>query len=352
MLKRRLLFLLSCSLAIVSALAGYARAADPAMTASAGEAAPVAAPPGQFDQLVAPIALYPDPLVAQILAASTQPAQIVEADRWLQQHSGLRGQSLAQEIDKQPWDPSVKALTEFPEVLANMDRNLSWTSALGDAYVNERPQVFGAIQAMRQRAQQAGHLQGTPQETVTATGQEISIEPEYPGEVYVPEYDPWLAYGTPMDAYPGWDPYPGLFLDGPGIDFGLGIGVGLLGFGWGWPAWGADWHHHRLVFHHHDYNNAGGKAIVQRGVDHADFGHGEVVRGTIARSYAAPHVQPAIHSGPYGGLDRGGMARPYSFRGQPNIGVGRSFGTGFHGGGFQGGGFGGGGFQGGGGGRR
>src|SRR6266436_3631659 len=94
--------------------------------------------PAQLQQLVAPIALYPDALVAQILAAATYPDQIVEADRWLQQHTDLKGEQLGQEVDKQPWDPSVKALTEFPSVLANMDKNLSWTSSLGDAYVNQQ----------------------------------------------------------------------------------------------------------------------------------------------------------------------------------------------------------------------
>ena len=105
--------------------------------------------PAQLQQLVAPIALYPDALVAQILAASTYPDQVVEADRWLQQHTDLKGEQLGQEVDKQPWDPSVKALTEFPSVLANMDKNLSWTSSLGDAYVNQQQDVMNAVQVMR-----------------------------------------------------------------------------------------------------------------------------------------------------------------------------------------------------------
>ena len=112
--------------------------------------------PEQLDQLVAPIALYPDPLVAQILAASTYPAQVVEADRWMQQHPGIQGQELGQQVDQQVWDPSVKALTETPAVLANMDKNITWTSALGDAYTNQRPQVMQAVQEMRKRAQAAG----------------------------------------------------------------------------------------------------------------------------------------------------------------------------------------------------
>src|SRR5260370_1318131 len=109
--------------------------------------------PAQLQQLVAPIALYPDALVAQILAAATYPDQIVEADRWLRQHTDLKGQQLGQEVDRQPWDPSVKALTEFPSVLANMDKNLSWTSSLGDAYVHQQQEATNAVQVMRDRAE-------------------------------------------------------------------------------------------------------------------------------------------------------------------------------------------------------
>jgi hypothetical protein len=122
----------------------------------------------QLDQLVAPIALYPDALIAQMLAASTFPTEIVEAERWMQGHASLKGDPLAQEVDKQPWDSSVKALTQFPAVLANMDKNLSWTSALGDAYANQPQDVLNAVQVMRQRAQQVGNLKSTPQQTPTS----------------------------------------------------------------------------------------------------------------------------------------------------------------------------------------
>ena len=112
--------------------------------------------PEQLQQLVAPIALYPDELVAQVLAAATYPTEIVEADRWLQEHAGLQGQELAGEVDKQPWDPSVKALAQFPSVLANMDKNLSWTSSLGEAYLNQPQQVMDAVQEMRRRRRMPG----------------------------------------------------------------------------------------------------------------------------------------------------------------------------------------------------
>ena len=192
--------------------------------------------------------------MAQILAAATYPDQIVEADRWLEQHKDLKGEELGKEVDKQPWDPSVKALVEFPSVLANMDKNLSWTSSLGDAYVNQEQQVMDAVQVMRDRAEKAGNLKSTSQEKVSSQGQTIVIEPADPEVVYVPQYDPWLVYGEPLGVWPGWYWYPGLYLEGPGMEFGFGFGIGFFGgFGWGWGHWGYDWHHHGIMFDHHGY---------------------------------------------------------------------------------------------------
>ena len=159
--------------------------------------------PEQLQQLVAPIALYPDSLVAQILAASTFPEQVVEADRWVQAHPDLKGDALGQAVDQQPWDPSVKALTAFPSVLGNMDKNLSWTSSLGDAYYNQQQDVMDAVQVMRQRAQEAGNLKSTPQQTVTTQGSNIVIEPAEPDVVYVPAYDPW--WFTEIPSWRGRD---------------------------------------------------------------------------------------------------------------------------------------------------
>ena len=144
--------------------------------------------PEQLQQLVAPIALYPDSLVAQILAASTFPEQVVDADRWVQSHPDLKGEALAQAVDQLPWDASVKALVAFPSVLGNMGKNLSWTSSLGDAYYNQEQDVMDAVQVMRRRAQEAGHLNSTLQQTVTREGSDIEIEPVSPEIVYVPAY--------------------------------------------------------------------------------------------------------------------------------------------------------------------
>ena len=210
--------------------------------------------PEQLQQLVAPIALYPDSLVAQILAATTFPAEVVEADRWVQAHSDLKGDDLAKAVDQEPWDPSVKALTAFPTVLGNMDKNISWTSSLGDAYYNQQQDVMDAIQAMRQKAQTAGNLKSTDQQTVQTQGTTIVIQPANPQIVYVPAYNPWIVYGPPIVAWPGWYPYPGIWWGGPGFYWGAGFGIGWFGgYGWGWNSWGFNWHNRVVVYNHNTY---------------------------------------------------------------------------------------------------
>ena len=213
--------------------------------------------PEQLQRLVAPIALYPDSLVAQILAASTFPEQVVEADRWVQAHPDLKGDALGRAVDQQPWDPSVKALTAFPSVLGNMDKNISWTSSLGDAYYNQQQDVMDAIQVMRQKAEQAGNLKTTPQQVVTTQGSTVIIQPAEPDVVYVPAYDPWLVYGYPIAAWPGWYPYPGIWFGGPYLSFGFGFGIGGFGgFGWGWGHWGFNWRGRYAMYNHNRYYSA------------------------------------------------------------------------------------------------
>ena len=323
---------LSWWLVIASVPDGYAQAPAQALQQS----------PQQLQQLVAPIALYPDGLVAQILAAASYPEQVVEAEAWLEKHKNLTGDKLAKEVNKQQWDDSVKALTQFPAVLANMNQNLAWTSELGDAYVNQQQAVTQTIQTMRQKAQQTGNLKTTPQENVTKQGQTIVIQPAMPDVVYVPQYDPWLVYGYPLAAFPGWYPYPGLFWDGPGIGFGLGFGIGLFaGFGWGWHNWGYDWHGGgRVVYNHNTYISHSRSIVNRNNFRAASFSHASDFRGGDFRG--GGFGARGMRSSAFSGFNHGGFARASSFRG------GSSFG-GFHGGGFHGGG---GGFHGGGGGRR
>jgi Protein of unknown function (DUF3300) len=321
--------------------------------------------PEQLQQLVAPIALYPDSLVAQILAASTFPEQVVEADRWLQANPGLNGDALGQAIDPQPWDPSVKALTGFPSVLGNMDKNLAWTSSLGDAFYNQQQGVMDAVQAMRQRAQAAGNLRSTSQQTVDDQDSAITIQPTSTEVVYLPAYDPWLVYGDPLIAWPGWYPYPGIWLDGPYPAFGIGLDIGFVGaFGWGWGQWGFDWRNRYPLyqrgryysgsntFYNRDsyYRGGGERGVardVQRGAStgHAGFagrpgeerpgedGSPEAGRrdaatarpfeGTeAARGYAGGHDESAMRSSAFGGYAHGGDVRGFSSRGSASFGGG------------------------------
>src|SRR3984885_8587741 len=323
----------------------------------------------QLQQLVAPIALYPDSLVAQVLAASTFPAEIVEADRWVQANPDLKGDALAQAVDQQSWDPSVKALTAFPTVLGNMDKNISWTSSLGDAYYNQEQGVMDAIQVMRQKAQQAGNLKDTPQQTVQTQGSDIVIQPASPDVVYVPAYDPWLVYGYPVAAWPGWYPYPGIWYGGPSLFWGVGFGIGFYGgFGWGWGHWGVGWGGRTVIFNNNRYysrsntfynrnnyyrgggergiaNNVRGGASggvrgnpgENRGVYNRPGGRDTPFHGNTqaARGFDQSRGQSGTRSSGFSGYDHGGEARSYSSRGSASFGGG--------GGGFRGGGGGGGG---------
>jgi Protein of unknown function (DUF3300) len=320
------------------------QAPAPAAQPSAQE--PTKPTPQELQQLVAPIALYPDALVAQVLAASTYPTQIVEADRWMQSHSKLKGEELAAEVDKQSWDPSVKALTQFPSVLENMDKNLSWSSSLGDAYANDPQAVTDTVQTLRQEAQKAGKLNSNDQENVTSQGNTIVIEPANPDVVYVPAYDPWLVYGGPIVAFPGWYPEPGIFFGGPGLFFGAGFGIGFFGgFGWGWHHWGYDWHGRHADFDHNTYISHS-RTIVNRNNfshDHGNFNHASGFHGggfghgeQGFHGGASSHAEAGTHSGALSGFDHGGNAQGFSSRGQSSFaghGGGFSAGGGFHGGG-------------------
>lgn len=225
---------------------------QPATTpAPQGSYGPIAAPQSsdQLNALVAPIALYPDALVAQILGASTFPDQVAIADYWLHQNSNLTGAALAQAVDQQSWDPSVKALTQFPSVLDDLAKNLSWTSSLGQAFQNQQADVMAAVQAMRAKAQAAGTLQSNSQITVTQQSPNvIVIQPTNPQVVYVPQYNPTIVYGAPL-VVPLYTP-PVAFASAA-VSFGSGITIGAVfgggggfvggGFGWGWHAWACNW---------------------------------------------------------------------------------------------------------------
>lgn len=208
----------------------------------------------QLDQLLAPIALYPDPLLSQMLMASTYPLEVAEAARWSRMHPELQGDDAVQAVAQEDWDPSVKSLVAFPQVIAWMDENPQWTHALGDAFLAQEPQVMETVQNLRQRSQNAGTLRSDDRIHVVEDGRTISVLPANPQIIYVPYYDPMVVYGTWMwPAYPPahWRPRPGYFIQpgyarfywGPGITISTGFFFGAF-----------DWHRRQVrVVHVNNY---------------------------------------------------------------------------------------------------
>lgn len=346
-----------------------------ASTGNGTEAAPMSA--SELQALVAPIALYPDAIVAQILSAATFPDQVAIADYWLQQNKNLTGNALMQAVDKQSWDPSVKALTEFPSVLDNMAKNLTWTSSLGEAYHNQTSDVMTAVQTLRAKAKAAGNLKSTPQITVVQqTPQTIVIEPANPQIVYVPEYNPAVIYGTPY-VTPG---YTAEYVAAASVlSFGVGIAVGALMSGggccsWGYSSWNCNWHGGTVVYNNNNfYGNSAWHGGYYNGGYHNGYGYNNAYNRTTninrnvntttnnfnanrfsgsnswAHNYSGLGSSTAFSGlgGHFGGSS-GWSSRAESGRGWGSM-FASSFGGGrFGGGGFGGGRFGGGGFHGGG----
>jgi hypothetical protein len=245
----------------------------------------------QLDSLVAPIALYPDPLLAQVLAASTYPLEVVQLQQWLAQNSGLTGQALAQAAANQPWDPSVQAMAAFPDVVKNMSENIQWTTDLGNAFLAQESGVMDAVQRMRSRAQSNGKLESTPQQVVETKTVDnrpvIVIDQADPQVVYVPAYDPAVVYGPapayypyPPVYYPSWYSSSGVWT-GAAIGFGTGIALGAFwgSGGWGWrPGWG--WGHGDININRN--NNFVRNSNFYRGAQTNVWRHNAVHRGGVA----------------------------------------------------------------------
>jgi hypothetical protein len=230
--------------------------------APAQEAAAAVIPPDQLDSLVAPIALYPDPLLAQVLAASTYPVEIIQLQQWLAKNPGLKDKALEDAVSKQPWDPSVKGLAGLPDVIKRLADDIQWTTDLGNAFLAQQKGVMDAVQRMRAKAEAKGNLSSNQQQTVqtkTVENQQvIVIEQANPQVVYVPSYNPTVVYGPPPYPYPPVyyppPPPPGSML----ISFGIGMAMGAaMGGAWGY---GCGWGHSSTVVinNNNNYVRTGG----------------------------------------------------------------------------------------------
>ncbi len=260
----------------------YGYQADSAPASDSGnptESAPIST--SDLQALVAPIALYTDALVAQILAASTFPDQVAIANYWMQQNKSLTGSSLMQAVDKQTWDPSVKALTQFPSVLTNLATNLTWTSSLGEAYHNQSADVMTAIQTLRAQAKEKGNLKSSSQITVVQQSpQTIVIQSANPQVVYVPQYNPAVIYGYPY-VVPGYvaPAYSTGDMVAAGLlSFGAGIAVGAMMSGgccgWGYSSWNCGWHGTAVVYHGGGYyGNSAWHGGYYNGGYHNSYGY-------------------------------------------------------------------------------
>jgi len=203
------------------------------------EAAPKI-PNDQLDALVAPVALYPDPLLSQVLVASTYPLEIIQLQQWLAQHKDLKGDALVAAVEKEDWDPSIQGMAALPDAVKQLAENIKWTTDLGNAFLAQQSDVMDAVQRMRAKAKDAGNLKSNEQmkvETgVVETKTVVVIEQASPEVVYVPSYNPVVVYGPPVYPYPPIAyPPPGYYAAGMAISFGIGVAMGAAwGGGWGY----------------------------------------------------------------------------------------------------------------------
>ncbi|MEC7583491.1 MAG: DUF3300 domain-containing protein [Planctomycetota bacterium] len=285
--------------------------------------------PEQLQQLVAPIALYPDALLSQVLMASTYPLEIVEAARWAKANPGLDSKALQDAMQKQTWDPSVKSLAAFPQVLQMMSDKLTWTTQLGDAFLADQKSVMDNIQVLRQKAKAEGNLKSNQQQTVKVedqpTGDEsqtIVISPTNPEVVYVPVYNPTVIYGP--WAYPTYPPFywypPGYVATSSMISFGMGMAVGAALWG------GCDWHHSHVDINVNRYNSFNRTNITNVNWHHnTNHRHGvPYANGNLQNRFGADQARDARAREAFRG--RADQGRQQISRGQlDNFSADRSF---------------------------
>ena len=252
----------------------------PGATSIASAQTPAPAPPAeqaaaklpadQLDSLVAPIALYPDPLLSQTLVASTYPLEVIQLQQWLAKNKGLNEKALAEAVKKQDWDPSIQGLAALPDVVKQLGDNIKWTTDLGNAFLAQQQDVMAAVQRMRKKAQDNGNLKSSEQQKVEVKTVEsqpvIVIEQANPQVVYVPSYNPTVVYGAPIYPYPPiYYPPPGYYAAGMAISFGVGIAMGAMwGGGWGYGCgWGGN--NNVYINHNNNFVNNGNRNNINGG---------------------------------------------------------------------------------------
>jgi Protein of unknown function (DUF3300) len=243
----RYLLAIMCTFAILPGDSLASMPSPGAAQAASPQDQAVKIPPDQLDSLVAPIALYPDPMLAQTLAASTYPLEVIQLQQWLAKNPGLKDKALADAVMKQPWDPSIQALAALPEVVKRLADDIQWTTDLGNAFLAQQSDVMDAVQRMRKKAQDTGNLKSSEQQKVETKVIEsksvIVVEQANPQVVYVPSYDPVVVYGPAVYPYPPiYYPPVGYYAAGMAISFGVGMMMGAAwGGGWGWGCgWGGN----------------------------------------------------------------------------------------------------------------
>ena len=314
-------FAVASAVLLLMAAASDGMGAGQATSAQASEQEYAPLSPEELDGLVAPIALYPDALVAQILGAATFPDQVSEADSWLKQNANLTGQALMKVVDKEQWDPAVKALTQFPSVLSNLAANLGWTSTLGEASATQQQDVMSAIQRMRAKAYAAGNLKSGSQIKVIQEGpQTIVIQPANPQVVYVPTYNPTVIYGAPV-VTPGYS--SGAVAATAILSFGAGIAVGSMMSGgccgWGWGGWGTSWHSNTIIYNRNVYvGNNYWRGGARPGYPGYRPGYPGYRPGAPGYRPGYPANRPAYSNYPAGARAQSYQARPQSYANRPS----------------------------------
>lgn len=303
---RNIVAIISAVLLVPGDMTLLARPAPPRAVAGEAEAPPI--PAEQLDSLVAPIALYPDPLLSQTLVASTYPLEIIQLQQWLEKNKTLKDKALVDAVKKQDWDPSIQAMAALPDAVKQLAENIQWTTDLGNAFLAQQSDVMDAVQRMRKKAKDAGNLKSSEQQKVETQVIEskstIVIQQASPEVVYVPSYNPTVVYGAPAYPYPPIAyPPPGYYAAGMAISFGVGIAMGAAwGGGWGWNSgWGGN--NNITINNNNNFNrntnvNGGNRVSNRPAGGNSNWQHNPQHRG------GAPYSNRATAT-KYGGTARG-----------------------------------------------